>query len=1538
MTNCYLRFPVRLLSILFLCLFNLNVFATTYYVSSSGGDDSRSMATAQQMGTPWQSLARVSAISGQLQAGDQVLFKRGDIFNGTLTLNCSGGSGAAIVFGAYGDGALPELTGFTQLTGFVQKGGNVWEAPVPGGLPYLNTVTVNGAAKAVGRYPNATAANGGYLTYDSFNTNNSITDSKLAGQNWAGGQLVLRKTHWIIDQNRIISQAGNTLNYSSPTGYWGATGFGYFIQNHPGTLDSEGEWYYNAGSKTLRLFSGSNPGMVRAGVIETLVRIINQRNLSFEGLRMSGATASAMEISAAQNIHVSGCELLFSGKNAINATGTEGLTIESTLIWHTANNAISVNGGNGTVLRNNQIKNTGMDAGMGDNGDGTYEGITIGGDNNLIANNVIDSTGYIALSFSGNNVTIKNNVVSNFTMIKDDGGGIYTWNNGSNAPQNTGRVVSGNIVLNGKGAPAGTDNQNKAYSHGIYIDDNAGQVAVTGNTVANCATYGMYIHNAHDITISQNTLYNNGITQLVMEHDNVAADKPVYNCTVTGNIFFALQAGQMPAEYKTKDNDIANFGTFSQNYYDRPLNNDQVIGVLQQVNGTYSYRTLSVESWKQLYGKDQGSATPSHNIPAYTITKITGNNQCVNGTFDANINGLYAYASAGNCTTAWSSATLDGGTLKVSFANPNAASNNYGSVIIGIGSVTAGKSYRLRLSMLGTNTGKAITAYLRQSTGGYADLSSRLSATINSTRTEKDFVFTATTTESNASIVFDVPEQSSALYLDNIRLEQADVVATNPAQFISFLYNTSSAVQSFATAGQSYDAAGNSYTGSIKLNPFNSAVLVADTAATNTTGNVAAVSCSATGTVLREEWDNVGGTSIADIPLQTKPTSTSQLTSFEGPKDAADNYGSRIRGYVCAPQTGLYTFWLATDDAGELWLSSDDNPANKTRIAYVDGWTNYREFGKFSTQKSVAITLHAGKKYYIEALQKQGGGGDNLSVQWQLPDATMETPIAGNHLSPYVGTTTATAVVATGSGSISREEWDNAGGNTIGNIPLQTTPTSTSQITSFEGPKDAADNYGSRIRGYVVPPQTGLYTFWIASDDAGELWLSSDDNPANKTRIAYNNSWTNFREFGKFSTQKSITLTLQAGKKYYIEALQKQGAGGDNLSVQWQLPDGTMETPIAGIHLSPYIASVVVAADQTISFAAITSKIVGDASFALRATASSGLAVSFKIVSGPATISGNTLSITGDGTVVVEASQAGNASFIAAKTVTQSFTVLPASTTCSATGTILREEWRNVSGNNLSDFSFQTTPTSSSQLTNFEGPRSVADNYASRIRGYICAPQTGGYVFWLAADDAAELYLSTDDNPANKIRIANVVSWTDFREWTKYASQKSATINLVAGKKYYIETLHKQGAGGDNLSVQWQLPGGTIESPLPGNYLSPYSAAQLSTTLFKANSIVPAAVISTDIVSETVKIGLFIYPNPAVQQTNVEFALPDAGQTTILMYNAKGQLMRKLFDAMTQANTKTQLMLNVGNLQTGSYLINLISGKNILTKKLIVVK
>ncbi|HEU4735115.1 MAG TPA: cellulase family glycosylhydrolase [Kofleriaceae bacterium] len=158
-------------------------------------------------------------------------------------------------------------------------------------------------------------------------------------------------------------------------------------------------------------------------------------------------------------------------------------------------------------------------------------------------------------------------------------------------------------------------------------------------------------------------------------------------------------------------------------------------------------------------------------------------------------------------------------------------------------------------------------------------------------------------------------------------------------------------------------------------------------------------------------------------------------------------------------------------------------------------------------------------------------------------------------------------------------------------------------------------------------------------------------------------------------------------------------------------------------------------------------------------------------------------------------------------------------------GTILREYWLDVSGTTTSSLTssarYPDSPTGSEQLTALEGPTNVADNYGSRIRGYLHPPISGTYTFWLASDDAGELFLGTNDNPASAIRIAFVDGWTNPHEWSKSASQRSVDINLIAGQKYYLEVLHKESLGGDHVAVAWQGPG-IAQAVIPGTYLSPF--------------------------------------------------------------------------------------------------------------------
>jgi photosystem II stability/assembly factor-like uncharacterized protein len=74
------------------------------------------------------------------------------------------------------------------------------------------------------------------------------------------------------------------------------------------------------------------------------------------------------------------------------------------------------------------------------------------------------------------------------------------------------------------------------------------------------------------------------------------------------------------------------------------------------------------------------------------------------------------------------------------------------------------------------------------------------------------------------------------------------------------------------------------------------------------------------------------------MPFTAPPSSTGSLTRFEAPTNVADNYGQRVRGYLTAPTTGSYTFWVAGDNNCELWLSTNNQASNKVKIAYHTDW------------------------------------------------------------------------------------------------------------------------------------------------------------------------------------------------------------------------------------------------------------------------------------------------------------------------------------------------------------------------------------------------------------------------------------------------------------------------------------------------------------------------------------------------------------------------------------------------------------------------
>ena len=162
-----------------------------------------------------------------------------------------------------------------------------------------------------------------------------------------------------------------------------------------------------------------------------------------------------------------------------------------------------------------------------------------------------------------------------------------------------------------------------------------------------------------------------------------------------------------------------------------------------------------------------------------------------------------------------------------------------------------------------------------------------------------------------------------------------------------------------------------------------------------------------TGSILYELWDGIGAgnevsilTGNENYPLN--PTSSTELSSFDAPVDRAEEFGGRIHGYLLPETSGDYTFWIASDDNGELWLSTDDSPDNAVLVSTLSASAGHLNFDDGDLTPSDPIPLVGGQKYYISALYKENGGGDNCAVAWEGPDSPERAVIIGYFLSPYV--------------------------------------------------------------------------------------------------------------------------------------------------------------------------------------------------------------------------------------------------------------------------------------------------------------------------------------------------------------------------------------------------------------------------------------------------------------------------------------------------------------------------------------------------------
>lgn len=622
--------------------------AKNIYVSFSGGVDANSGLNTS---APIKTLSRVNALqnAGTIATGDSVLFKCGDTWLLDSLVLTKG-----INMGSYGTGAQPVISGFYTITSWTNIGNNIYESEALTAPANVSMVVINGKPYAMGRFPNADATNGGYLTFESHGSGyiRDVTGkpTNVTNSTFGGGQVVIRTGHFSIERGNISVINGDTIKYTGTFHSSVQDQFGYFIENDKDCLDQLGEWYYNPTTHKLDVYFPAGPSgftvkvATKNNLCEPRSNNTSITNISFQGTNQYCIYNNYGGVSG---LTIKNCTFQYAGSSHIGLAGRAGVVISNCFFQYAHNNCISMTYHcNKPLVSNNTILDWGQFPGMFYNDanisfrygfgicflaqpwENTSSAQYWGG---TFSYNTIKRGGYTGIFANGDSNVVTHNYVDTVCTVMDDGGCIYHGNSESRI-NNYVRIDS-NQVFHSLGNINGCSSGSVKQGEGIYWDDNSINGSCKGNTSAHNSHYGIFLHNARLINIQNNTLINNAAFQIAFQHDHVGTFT-IDNNTVANNFMFAYTASQR-IMYLAKSSDFnesfTTYANWSNNRYCAPFRASGGVETnIIEMNwfGQNSDVFKDLAAWKTFSGKDAGTtATPiTITDPSQIIFNVNTNN------------------------------------------------------------------------------------------------------------------------------------------------------------------------------------------------------------------------------------------------------------------------------------------------------------------------------------------------------------------------------------------------------------------------------------------------------------------------------------------------------------------------------------------------------------------------------------------------------------------------------------------------------------------------------------------------------------------------------------------------------------------------------------------------------------------------------------------------------------------------------------------------------------------------------------------------
>lgn len=638
-------------ALLVVCVFSLNAFAGSYFISSSSGDDSYDGLAPLFDGVhgPWKTINKVNYMT--FTAGDSVLFRCGDIWYERLVVTSSGDTSAQITYSSYGTGNAPVINGARLVTGIWEVySGNIWKIDLNQEIKSITQIFVDGKRQTLAR-----TAGWGSIGATS-NSNTYIYDESLnqADDYWAGATVVIRPELWMIETRTVTKSSGtnHTITWTPATTWVPTQKYGYYMENKLALLDRDGEWYFDATTRTLylQMASGKNPnnhtieasildyGIYSSGKSYITISGLDIVKSAIAGIRFNGGSYNTIMNNTISQSKASGIYYVRDASHIRIEGNTisdiDGAGYQSTVTG--SNNTESMIGGSGIFVYkitdasvlNNTVSKIASDF------DAVLMGYGIAGliFDSEISGNILSDIGYNGIFpwHGSHNVSILNNTLSRCVETLSDGGAVYIPTNVStNIRYNRMNDCTGNM----DGTPySGTKADGGV---GVYLDGASSDNSVQYNVISGCTfSNGIQVNGGTNNRVQNNTLYNNyigiylGDIDAGLVHDNI----------VTNNIIYAIDASQVPLYIKHSLSSTYSAGILGHNLY---YNNSKT-DVIRYYDGSKTvYYTLS--QWKSKNGMDSGNDANSLAADPVFVDASNGdfrlmlNSPCINSGVNAGL-------------------------------------------------------------------------------------------------------------------------------------------------------------------------------------------------------------------------------------------------------------------------------------------------------------------------------------------------------------------------------------------------------------------------------------------------------------------------------------------------------------------------------------------------------------------------------------------------------------------------------------------------------------------------------------------------------------------------------------------------------------------------------------------------------------------------------------------------------------------------------------------------------------------------------------